>query len=118
MFNLLNEISCSTIFLKSDNNDEIINIVFLTIVISISVATFLKFFADPDPFDYFRYSFRLARHSCLQSFCFNHCLILCFFLTLSLLLMSLLASLPFLPLLPLLIILVYSIIIRPYELFR
>lgn len=114
MLNLLNELNCTVIFLRSSNPNQIISIVFLAMTVSCTLLIFCKFFTDPDPFGFFRYSFRILKYSSLQPLCFNHSLLLCFTLSLTFLLISLLTTLSFLPLIPLLLILLYSLIVRPY----
>ena len=41
----------------------------------ITLFGFIKFFLDPDPFNYFRYSFRYVARKYCYELPFNHCLV-------------------------------------------
>ncbi len=63
LFNLLRFITCSYIFFRY-NNDPFAHIPSIALFCSacfVYLLTLILFYFDPDPFDYFRYSFRKTR---------------------------------------------------------
>lgn len=60
MFNLIYFTTCSSIFFKYGNIISIPDLLVFVISTLLTLFAFGKFFMDPDPFDYFRYSFRYA----------------------------------------------------------
>lgn len=59
-FNIIPFLLYSFIFLKYSVNiiGEISSIILFSVVLFTYICTLVVFFCDPDPFDYFRYSFR------------------------------------------------------------
>lgn len=63
LFNLTRFIVCSYLFFKNNPSPlaHIPSIALFCLVSLVYMLTFALFFFDPDPFDYFRYSFRKTR---------------------------------------------------------
>lgn len=78
MLNLLNFINCTVLYL-STNSVNFLNIIFVLIGFVVLLLIVVKFIVDPDPFGFFRYSFRILKVSYLQTLCFNQSILYCFF---------------------------------------
>lgn len=117
--NLSHYISSSILFLKlnptffqniSNNTlNNIPNLVALFVPLLLYLLLYVLFYKNPDPFNYFRYSFKREKPAILQYYFYPLTILVCtFFLTF-------LPHLPFLPLIPLLILLIYTLKYKPYR---
>lgn len=116
IFNLLNFVSSTILFFKLNVRALFRNISsnipnLIIFIASILVYTFLyiKFWRDPDPFSYFRYSFKRKKPAIYQYYIFPIIIIVgIFFLTFS-------PQISFLPIIPFALFLIYNFIFQPYR---
>lgn len=114
MFNVLNLINCTIIYL-STNSLNFVNILFVLLGFVILSFNVVKFIVEPHPFGFFRYSFRILKITFLQSLCFNQSILYCFLLSISFLLFSLVPRIPILPFAFIAVFTIYTIALRPYS---
>ena len=109
-FNLLRFITCTFLFFRynTDPFSHIPSIVLFGSACFVYLMTLILFYFDPDPFDYFRYSFRktvVALH-------FYYVYISVYICTI---LLVLFLQLYFAPAIPLLCLLIFILIYKPYK---
>ena len=112
IFNLANFVFCVCIFFKNNSKyTEFTSLVVLAIGGIIYLVTYIAFWFDPDPFDYFRFSFRKQPFDMLFYFFYS------FAIVSSTILLALLSP-AWPPLIPMGILFFFILIYRPYREFR
>jgi len=84
------------------------SLIMLIFSLVIMIMTFVKFYFDPDPFGYFRYSFKLKVIS------INHFYIQIVLLILSMLLLSCFPKFPYITFIPFALMIVLILVTQPY----
>lgn len=109
MFNLAYFTLCSALFFTNNSPPtEMTSLVVFSVGVLLYLITFLAFYFDPDPFDYFRYSFQ--RETLAMSFYFFYPLVI-----VSTVLLVVLLSEPWPSMIPAGCLLVFVIAYRPYR---
>lgn len=98
----------TVLFVKSNNFMDTASLVMFIFSLAIMIVALVKFYVDPDPFGYFRYSFKLTPIS------INHFYIEIVLLIVSVLLLSCLPKLPYLTFVPFVLMIVLILVTQPY----
>ena len=109
MLNLILFITSVSLFIKVGDHKQIISLVTMSICGVVFVIVFFRFWWNPDPCDYFRYSFRRTN---LAMF---HYLIYIFTVISSIALLVALPSMSYAPVIPPFLQLIYTLAYRPYK---
>lgn len=115
MLNFINFVTCTCLFFQYGSLSNTPNLAFFCVSGSIFIFTIAKFILDPDPFGYFRYSFRYTEKSPIYELSFRHYLVWIGVLTLILIFTIIVNTLCFLPLVPLCLFLIFTLIYHPYK---
>ncbi len=110
MFNLVGFTAFTALFFinNSTYSYNIINLVVLSLGLLIYLCTFLLFWFTPDPFDYFRYTFKRSPFAMLYYYLYSLTLVC------SVLLLELL-PLTWPPLIPVGCLLIFTLAYQPYR---
>ena len=78
MFNLVSFTAFTVLFFKNNVSytNNILNLVVLGLGLFLHVYTFLLFWFEPDPFDYFRYSFKRSPFAMIYYFIYSFAIII------------------------------------------
>jgi len=94
------------------NYQNVVNMMVMIISMFLLLMVLIKFYFDPDPFDYFRYSFKV------ETLAMNHYFVHFVVISLSTILLCVFVSQPFLCIIPLGLMLLFTIIYLPYLKFK
>lgn len=109
LFNLANFVFCCGLFFKNNAQyTEITSLVILAIGAAIYVVTYILFWFDPDPFDYFRYSFKKQPLAMVFFFFYSFALV-------SSMVLLVLMSAPWPPLIPMGCLFIFVVAYQPYR---
>lgn len=110
LFSFIYFLAASVIFFKSSSDiTHIPSITILSIYLICIILVMLKFYLDPHPFDYFRYSFRV------NLIAINHIFIEIAVILISVLLFTLVSQFSFIALAPPLALSLFTLIFKPYK---
>lgn len=109
MLNLVLFITCILVFVKVGDLQSIGSYAMMAVAGTLTLVTFVRFYNNPHPCDYFRYSFRETNIAML------HCFLYILTIVTSLTLLVMLPSLSFAPAIPLLLQCFYTLLYRPYK---
>lgn len=114
MINIVNFISCSVLWFKNGDLIHMGSIVCFSIAVAATVIVSILFLTDPDPFGYFRYSFKYTVSSCFNELAFKQYSIYEVVLIISTCLI-ILTSMPFVAMVLFLILTLHVLIYSPYK---
>lgn len=114
-FNLINLTVSSLVLFRGGNIITVHDILLMTLSYGTTVLILIKFFVDPDPLGYFRYSFRYTAKSCFYELSFNHHLIVCLCTVSTIIMCVLLPEVPYAPLALMSVLGVFIIAYHPYK---
>lgn len=111
MFNLIPFAVSASIYLNSGVSltENIVNLAVFAVSSALFICTFLLFFCNPDPFDYFRYSFK--KHRLLLLYYHGYALVIVATVAITVLVRSVLWAAA----IPCGVLLLFVIIVRPYK---
>lgn len=115
LFNLLSLLSASVSFFVALRNNTVADYCFFAVSWLLTLAVLLKFLVDPDPFGFFRYSFRYTAKSCCSEVIFNHHLIFWLCVSSAFVSSALLPNLQYIGIAILSVLLVFTIVVRPFK---
>lgn len=114
MINLVNFISCSTLWFKYGDTAHMGSIICFAATVLVTLAVSIYLLYDPDPFGYFRYSFRYTVSSCFNELAFKQ-----YSIYQAVIIMStcflILTSVPFVAIILLFILALHVLIYAPYK---
>ncbi len=109
MLNLINYTNCICLVIEFGAIGNTMSIIIMVISGICFLAAFIRFYLNPDPCDYFRYSFKLT------TLALSHYLIMMLMLVLAVILLAVFFQLNWPPLIPCMIMCLYTLIYRPYQ---
>lgn len=109
MLNLIYYTNCICLVIKFGSIGNTMSILIMTISGICFLVAYIRFYLNPDPCDYFRYSFKFT------TLALSHYLIMIFMLVSAVILLAVLFQLNWPPLIPCMIMCLYTLIYRPYQ---